>query len=96
MKLSTRLKKELSIPVFGLKNGSEWFQDFELKHYEVVFFLDCQLFARRVLLDSADRVHKDLKSHGCTLLLQESPVINDNHEIILHYTRTNYREWCKL
>lgn len=94
MKLSTRLKKTVSAPVWAMGNGAEWFQDFNREHYTIRFLLDCKEYDKCVLLNSADQIHRHLIENGCTLLLKECPVINGNHEIILHYTSTTYKEWC--
>ena len=95
MKLSTRLKKTVSVPVWKSGNGVEWFQDFNHEHYAIRFLVDFEEYEACIMLSDADRIHKRLLGYGCTLLLRECPVVNSNHEIILHYTSTTYRDWCR-
>ena len=44
-------------------------------------------------VESADAMHNELIGSGCKLLPQECPVINKK-EIVMHYTRTTYQDWC--
>ena len=95
MKLSTRIKKEvpglLCSPVGPMK--------------EIVLMVDCGKPSERVpecdrvlrtyTWDMADEYHRYLtKDCKCTLLRQESPVVNIRDQIIYHYTSTTYRDWC--
>lgn len=75
-------------------NGSEWFQDFNHEHYTIRFLVDLEEYEACIMLSDADRIHKRLLGYGWTLLLHECPVVNSNHEIVLHYTSTTYKEWC--
>ena len=80
MKLSTRLKRDISPDLM------------EGKTFRAI--VDCSAAHTADTLDGADICHKALLSVGCKPLWQESPVINER-EIIVHYTTTNYRDWCK-
>lgn len=85
MKLSTRIMRD-----------APWYDEHD-PDTEIVLMVNCGDFVVRrcQLLKSADEDHEQLtKEFGCTLLPQESPVINDSGEIIYHYTSTNYRDWC--
>ena len=85
MKLSSRIKRD-----------APWYSEHD-PDWEIVLMVDCGNFCTRRVssFNSADEEHNELtKTEGCTLLPQESPVINGNGEIIYHYTSTTYKEWC--
>ena len=94
MKLSTRIKKYVAPElIFGT---SRWANpDSDYTEREIVFMVDFKRRAATYSLSLADRYHNSLiKEEHCTLLpLNECPVVND-HQIIMHYTSTNYKEWC--
>lgn len=61
----------------------------------IILMIDCDWSISTVHPEIAIENHKQLLEDGYKLLRQESPVINNNNEIIFHYTSTNYRDWCK-
>lgn len=87
MKLSTRLKKTLWC---GYITG--WGDTTKVMR----FFVDCKKMEFCTSsLSAADKYHKHLTEDlGYKLLPNECPVVNEK-EIVLHYTSTNYSEWCK-
>lgn len=87
MKLSTRIVKHVPLCGDG-KSG--------VCTRKIVLFVDCKDKYETYLLDLADEYHHFLtKDEHCTLLTQESPVINSG-EIVFHYTSTTYRDWCNI
>lgn len=88
MKLSTRIKKYVPLCGDG-KSG--------ICTKLIVLMVDCKRTELETYcLDLADEYHRYLtKDEHCTILPQESPVINGKGEIIFHYTSTTYKEWCK-
>lgn len=92
MKLSTRIKKYA--PVVDDQVIFPWQEE----PYKIVLMVDCKRDPLLITtsLKWADRHHDALtKVYHCTLLNQESPVINQRGELIYHYTSTTYKEWCK-
>lgn len=85
MKLSTKVKR--FIPYQGRQN---------VLARPVRFFLDCDFVKETCDLDEVDKVHNRLtKEEGCTLLTCESFVVSP-YGITIHYTSTNYENWCNL
>lgn len=86
MKLSTHLQKKLW---WG------YFTAYGCTTRPVTLMVDCNRTANSSSLSKLDKYHRDLVSKGCKLLpANEWPVVND-HEIIVHYTSTTYKDWCK-
>lgn len=88
MKLSTRLKKNLWCGYFTGWNGCT---------KNIAFYVDGKKITDFTTnsLDYADIHHDTItKEMGCKLLPKECPVVNER-EIVLHYTSTNYKDWCK-
>ncbi len=96
MKLSTRIKKYVPEDlIFGTEKWSNPKGDYTQR--AIVMMVDCERRAFTHSLTMADEYHRYLtKDEHCTLLpLNECPVVND-HEIIMHYTSTTYKVWCKV
>lgn len=87
MKLSTRLQRDL---------WCGYFTAYGCTTKPVTLMVDCKRTAHSNSLSALDDYHRILVGKGCKLLpISESPVVNDK-EIIVHYTSTNYRDWCNL
>lgn len=94
MKLSTRIKKYVAQDlIFGTSKWANPKGDYTER--QIVMMVDFQVRAATYSLSMADEYHRYLtKDEHCTLLpLNECPVVNDK-AIIMHYTSTNYKEWC--
>ena len=84
MKLSTRIKRYVEPECYEGKS--------------IKLVVDCGKNGEVVIantLEEADRIHNEFIDKGYSLLPpNECPVVNDN-EIVMHYTSTNYRDWCE-
>lgn len=93
MKLSTKIKKYLSPElIYGnMKRRGDW------ACRKIVLMVDKGERYETYSFSQADEYDRYLrKDEHCTLLpLNECPVVNSCREIIMHYTRTTYKEWCK-
>ena len=82
MKLSTKLKKYAAPAI--------------ISGVPIVLLVDSGRAGRYTFgtLADADAMHNKLLAQGCKLLpLNECPVYN-GREVIMHYTTTNYKNWC--
>ena len=100
MKLSTRLKRDVDPSLlFGV--GKYANPNGDCTVVPVVLMVDCERqykndgIFQSYSLGMLDEYHRYLtKDEHCTLLPNESPVWNGK-EIIMHYTSTNYLNWCR-
>ncbi len=91
MKLSTRIKRYVD-PTLIWEDGVVGNETTR----EIVFMVDGVIESRTHSLADADILHKlYLNSWGYKLLPpNECPVVNST-QIIIHYTATTYKDWCK-
>lgn len=63
----------------------------------ITFMVDCGKTRTDVVktLVEAQKVHKEYVRLGYTLLPQECPVVSPDG-VTMHYTSTNYDDWCNL
>ena len=84
MKISTRIKRYVPADMIDGR--------------KIILMVDCGETAKEEAdtLEAADAIHARFTADGYTLLpLSERPVVNSLNEIIMHYTSTTYKEWCK-
>ena len=61
---------------------------------DILLMVDNTIYVKTQQWETAEAAHNILLKNHCKYLSKESPVINGNGEVIFHYTKRTYKEWC--